>query len=204
MSLFLLIRHGNTDMVGRVLAGRMPGVHLNDEGRSQVRELVDCLATFPISCICSSPLERALETAGPIAESKDLTIEIRHGLNEVDVGEWTGLDFVRLEPVEMWRRFNLFRTGTRIPGGEHIFEVQARMVAEVESLRKQFPDGTIALVSHADPIKTIIAHYAGIKLDSWDRISVDTGSVSLLKVEERRSCLHCLNHRGKLLPENPA
>ncbi len=199
MASFILIRHGNTDMVGRVLSGRMPGVHLNAEGRMQALELAERLADIPISAICSSPIERAYETAQPIAEKKRLEIEIREGLSEVDCGELTGLNFDTLEPDERLRLFNSFRTGSRIPGGEHVMEVQKRMVGEIESLRRRDPRGLIALFSHADPIKTAIAYYAGMNLDSWDRIMISTGSVSLLVVEDHGSCIHCLNNTGKLL-----
>jgi probable phosphomutase (TIGR03848 family) len=198
MATFLLIRHGNTDMVGRVLAGRMPGVHLNEEGRTEAEELAQRLAPYNIDFLCSSPLERTRETARPIAELKGLEVEIREGLTEIDTGEWTGMQITDLQPRKMWKLFNSFRTGTRIPGGEHILEVQKRMVDEIENLRSRAPSGSFGIFSHGDPIKTVIAYYAGMQLDSFDRITISPASLSILVVEDHGSRIKCLNNTANL------
>lgn len=198
MAKFLLIRHGNTDMVDKVLAGRMPGVRLNEEGIAQAAAVAERLSSLPLSGIFSSPLERTIETARPIALKHSLEIEIRSGLNEVETGEWTGMRMADLDSRTRWQLFNSFRTGTRIPGGETILEVQKRMVEEIETLRGNFPEGVIAVVSHGDPIKTVIAYYAGIPLDFWGRITIGTGSVSVLQIEDWGASVLCLNHTGQI------
>ncbi|MEM5789500.1 MAG: histidine phosphatase family protein [Syntrophobacteraceae bacterium] len=198
MAKFLLIRHGNTDMVDKVLAGRMPGVRLNEEGIAQAAAVAERLSSLPLSGIFSSPLERTIETARPIALKHSLEIEIRSGLIEVETGEWTGMRMADLDSRTRWQLFNSFRTGTRIPGGETILEVQKRMVEEIETLRGNFPEGVIAVVSHGDPIKTVIAYYAGIPLDFWGRITIGTGSVSVLQIEDWGASVLCLNHTGQI------
>lgn len=198
MAIFLLIRHGNTDMVGRVLTGRTPGIHLNEEGRAQAESLALRLAGIPLTCICSSPLTRTRETAAPIAQRKGLTVEIHEGLTEIDTGEWTGTPISDMSGSPEWEHFNFFRTGTRIPGGETILEIQKRMVDEVENLRRRNPEGVFALVSHADPIKTVLAYYLGLPLDFWSRIAISPASVSVLSVNDYGPSVHCLNHTGEL------
>lgn len=90
MAIFLLIRHGENDWVGKKLAGRLPGVHLNKNGLTQAEELASSLRNLPIKAIYSSPLERAMETAQPLAEAKALEINICENLSEINFGNWQG------------------------------------------------------------------------------------------------------------------
>lgn len=192
MTLFLLIRHGDTDAIGHCITGRLPGVHLNASGRRQAEALARNLARLPIRQICSSPMERTRETAAPIAEALGLEITILEGINEVDAGKWSGIDFDELEKDPLWRRYNRFRTGTRIPGGELFIEVQSRMLREAERIAAASPDGVVALVSHADPIKCLLAPFMGIPPDYIMRFEISTASVSILSVSDSPRVL-CLN-----------
>lgn len=200
MAVFLLIRHGNTDLVGKTIPGRMAGVHINEEGREQVEGLARRLAGIPVNVICSSPLERTRETASIIARLHGKEVRICPGLNEVDAGDWTGCDINELDKLDEWKKYNIFRSGTRIPGpgGELMVEVQARVVAELEKLREEFPRGLIAAVSHGDPIKTAIAHYAGISLDLLLRIEVSPASLSMIEVHDYGARILCLNQTAEL------
>ncbi len=127
-------------------------------------------------------------------------MEIREGLHEVDFGDWAGMSFEELGEIPRWRQFNTFRSGTRIPGGELMVEVQARMVAEIEAMRREFPKSILALFSHGDPIKTAIAHYAGFPLDLMLRFEIGLASVSILDIRDSGPRLLCLNHTGDRLP----
>src|SRR3982751_391471 len=131
MTTFLLIRHALCDPVGRSIAGRAAGVSLNRRGLQQAEALAARLAELPIAAVYSSPLERALQTAGPIAKLKGLPLEQREGWNEIDFGEWTGKQLGELQAVPEWQNFNTYRSGTRIPGGETMQEVLARALDEV-------------------------------------------------------------------------
>jgi broad specificity phosphatase PhoE len=180
MTRFLLVRHGENDTIGRSLAGRQKGVSLNGPGKDQALSLVERLKGLEIHAIQSSPMERTLETAAPLAADRALPVLIREGLNEVDYGEWNGLSFDELKALQGWSEYNAFRSGIRIPGGELVCEVQARMVAELEQLSREYPDSTLALFSHGDPIRTVLAHAMGMPLDLITRLTIGTASVSIL------------------------
>lgn len=193
MSVFLLIRHGHNDSIGRYIVGRGPGVSLNRTGQDQADSLAGRLAGAGITHIYSSPLERARETAAPLARRLGLEVTIEEDLHEIEFGRWTGVPFAELEKERRWRFFNTFRSGTRTPGGELMVEVQARMVAAVERLREQHPKGVIALVSHGDPIKTVVAHYAGLPLDFILRLEISLSSVSAIRITDHGPKILCVN-----------
>lgn len=185
MATFLLIRHADNDFVGGgKIAGRMPDVHLNAKGREQAERLAERLARAGIGIIVSSPLERALETAAPLAKRLGLKVQISEALNEIDAGEWTGREFDHLRGNPHWRAYNSFRSGTRIPGGELAVEVQWRMVREIERLNQLHAESVIAVFSHGDPIKSALAYYAGIPIDLYRRIEISTASVTTIVLNE--------------------
>ena len=111
---------------------------------------------------------------------KGLRIEISEGLGEIRYGNWTGRSFRDLDQDPDWCRFNLFRSGIRIPGGDLIIDVQGRIVSELDRIHSEFPGITAALVSHADAIKACVAYYAGIPLDLMQRIEISPASVTTL------------------------
>ncbi len=182
MTTFLLIRHGDNDYLGHTLVGWTPGIHLNARGRAQAERLADRLSRAGAIAVYSSPLERARETAEPLARRLGIEVRISEALGEIRIGEWTGRTFEELQQDARWRHFNAFRSGARIPGGETMLEVQHRMAAAVEEMRREHPDGTLALVSHADPIRAILCLYLGVPLDLIYRLEVETASVSVIKL----------------------
>jgi broad specificity phosphatase PhoE len=184
MTTFYLIRHAMNDYVGRALAGWLPDVHLNPEGREQAARLAKTLAGAGFTHIYSSPLERALETAAPLAEVTGLTIHIREELGEIRTGNWTGKTFAQLDADPEWRSYNQYRGGMRVPGGELLLETQARMVSEIVRLRHAHPRGKIAIVSHADPIRAALVFFLGMPIDFYLRIEVQPASFSVLSLEE--------------------
>jgi broad specificity phosphatase PhoE len=196
---FLLVRHAATDAVGQLLAGRAPGCHLNAEGRSQAHQLVERLARAPIDAIYASPLERASETAAPLAERLGLEVRTCEALNELDCGDWTGLTFEQLEPLPAWNRFNRHRSRARIPGGELMLEVQLRIVKAMEQLSYSHPGQTAVLVTHGDVIKAAIMYFAAIPLDLHNRLQVDLASISVIDLHEDALHIVCVNTTGALL-----
>jgi broad specificity phosphatase PhoE len=179
-----LIRHANTDATGTAISGRMPGVLLNEHGRMQAAQLATSLASRRFDAIFCSPLERARQTADPLAKLSGLGIETVPALTDIDFGDWTGQLLSKLEPIEKWKQWNLFRSSLRIPGGETIFEVQTRMLGVVERLSRTFPDGRVAIVSHADPIRTVLAHFLWMPLDLLHRIEISPASVTTLSITD--------------------
>lgn len=176
----LLIRHAITDWVGRRYAGRTPGISLNGQGRGQARALAERLAGTPLAAIYSSPLERARETAAAIAAAHDLPVYVEERVGEVHCGDWTGQNIEELRQTDLWRQIHLHPSSTRFPGGESMFEVQARMVAALDELRTAYPGRIIAVVSHADPIKAAVAYYVGLHLDLCQRLAISTASITEL------------------------
>jgi broad specificity phosphatase PhoE len=197
MTTFLLIRHGQTDAVGKVMAGWAPGWHLNAAGELQAKQLAQRLSGLPIRAIYSSPLERALETAAPIAETHGLAPETVAGLGELHVGEWQGTSFEELEKQSRWRDFNSTRGSVRAPGGELMLETQVRMVQEMERMAQRHDGELVAVVSHGDPLRSVIAHALGISLDLMLRFEISPGSVSVLEWGGAPRVL-CLNSTGEL------
>jgi len=184
MATFYLIRHADNDLVGKAIAGWMPGVHLNAEGRAQAGRLARKLAGRGISRIYSSPLERAVETAEPLAQALALTIQIRDAFTDVPAGEWTGKTYQQLESDPRWRHFHEYRGVTRPPGGESMLETQVRFVAELLCLREQYANETMAVVSHADPIRAALLYFLGMPLDFCHRIEISPAAFSLLRLED--------------------
>ena len=184
MSLFYLIRHGVISTIGHSIAGRAPGVHLTEEGRRQAGRLADRLGRESIARIYSSPLQRARETAEPIARRLGLQTAIAEEIAELDFGQWTGRTMDELEHSPQWKLYNTFRSGTQMPGGEWMIQVQSRAVLFLQQLRDQFPDEQIAVVSHGDVIRAVLLYYLGVPLDFILRLEISPGSVSVLRLEQ--------------------
>ncbi len=179
-----LIRHATNPLVGKTIPGWMPGVHLNAAGRAEAERLAGSLRGQGIARVFSSPLERALETAEPVAKMAGVSVEIRERLGEMRPGEFTGRTLADLDQDPRWRKFNEFRGMTRAPGGELMLETQARMVAELLCLREQYPNESVAAISHADPIRAALAYFLGMPLDLYYRLEISPASASVLKLEE--------------------
>lgn len=187
MTRFLLIRHGSTEAVGRRLTGRAAGVHLDARGRRQADALARWLcgprsAGGGIVAVYCSPLERAVETAEPIAKLRGLAASPREEFHELDFGRWTGRTIAGLEDDADFRAFNARRGSAGIPGGETMREAQARMLRGLQRLRERHPHGEVAVVGHCDPLRSVVAHYAGIPLDLMLRLEIAPASVSTIEV----------------------
>lgn len=195
MTTILFIRHGQNDFVGSgKLAGWLPDVHLNDVGRTQAQALADGLAELKLDAVYASPLERTMETAEPIARTQGLQVQPRNGLGEIRYGRWQGRSLKSLRKLKAWGRIQLQPSLARFPDGESFAEAQARIVAEVEDLRrKNRGKKIIACVSHADMIKLAVAHYLGLPLDLFQRLIVEPASVSALSVGKNHIHLIRLN-----------
>ncbi len=209
MPTFLLIRHGENDYVktGR-LAGRTPGVHLNARGQQQAAELGEALKDAPLAAIYSSPLERAVETAQPIARARGLEIQLLPSLMDTDIGDWQGAELKKLYKLPEWKTVQQAPSRFRFPGGESFAEQQVRLVNEIERLNKRHAaHEAVALVFHADPIKMVLAYYLGMPLDHFQRLACSTGSVTVLHLSEQGANLikHNLTPPFKLeIPQPPA
>lgn len=196
MTRFLLIRHATTDAVGKRLSGRSPGMSLNEEGRKQAQQLAQRLAAVPVAAVYSSALERAVQTADPVAKQHNVKTIVHPDFLEIDFGEWTGCGFEELAIQQQFQRFNSFRSCTRIPGGELMMEAQLRIINGLEKLFLQHRSEAIAVVTHSDLIKSAIAYYAGIHLDMFQRIEISPASVSIIEIGEETARILLVNDTG--------
>jgi broad specificity phosphatase PhoE len=199
MTNFLLIRHAHCDPVGQSIAGRAVGVYLNATGRKEATALGERLKPLMITAVYSSPLERALETAAAVAEPQGLDVAVAPGLIEIDFGEWTGQSLAELDQLPEWKLFNTFRSGTRIPGGETAIEVLTRALAELDRLRRDHPgpEELVAIVSHGDVLKAVIAHFLGMPTDLYPRLELSPASASVLALNAWGPRLLLLNSTGE-------
>jgi probable phosphomutase (TIGR03848 family) len=199
MPLVLLIRHGENEFTrtGK-LAGWTAGVSLNEAGRKQAEGLVERLKGVPIKFIYSSPLERAQETAAPLAAALKLPVTIAPGLGEVKYGQWTGKSLKVLGRTKLWKVVQQLPSAMQFPEGESMRGAQLRMVDAIDEIvrRHPSPKAVLALFTHSDPIKLAVAHYLGMPLDLFQRIMIATASVTVLRLGHGQPSLVKLNDTG--------
>jgi probable phosphomutase (TIGR03848 family) len=197
MPLLLLIRHGENEFVktGK-MAGRTPGVHLNERGRQQAADLAAALADIKLKAIYASPLERAVETAEPIAEGRKLEIQLRPDLMDTNIGKWQGRTLKQLRRLKKWKIVQQAPSRFTFPEGESFLQNQMRIVTTLDEIAASYrPKDIVAVVFHADPIKLAVAYYLGMSLDHFQRLACDTGSVTVLYLSETGAHLIKLNQR---------
>lgn len=182
-----LLRHGENDVMARRLAGRLPGTHLNRRGQEQAQRVADKLSGQPIRAVFSSPMERALETAAPLAAALGLPVRVLDGLNEVDYGEWQGRTYRQLARVRLWQLVIQSPSQVRFPGGETLVEVQARAIAAVQWAAAQVgADEIVACFTHGDVVRLTTAWALKMALDTYRILQADTASLTVLAFGEQQ------------------
>jgi broad specificity phosphatase PhoE len=190
---FHLVRHAAHERVGSTLCGRMPGVRLGAVGREQAARLARRFANENIAAVQSSPLERAQETAQPIAEALGHEVERAEASLEIDFGSWSGRSFEELANDPGWGAWNAARAVNRPPGGESMLEAQARFVSHLERMRAKHSGGAVVLVSHSDVIKAGLLYHLGLPIDGYQRIEIEPASISTLAIGDWGSKVIRLN-----------
>jgi probable phosphoglycerate mutase len=186
-----LIRHGHHPLLGRVLCGRMPGVQLDELGCRQMAVTAAVIGRTAPVAVQSSPQRRALQSAGIIAARCGLAVEIVSVFDEIDMGQWTGASFADLASDKAWQSWNEKRGSMRPPGGESMRTLQNRVVRHVEQFRGQ--EGSVVIVSHAEPIRAALMHYLRVPLDRFHSIAIDPASVSTIALDGSRARVSCVN-----------
>ena len=174
--ILFLVRHATHALVDKVLAGRMPGVGLDQMGRDQAELLAVRLSRETIDEVVTSPLERARQTAEPIAMRLNCPVSIADELNEIDCGAWTGQSFESLSNDPRWALWNEARASAGTPDGETMRAVQVRAMALVRRLASRA--GAVVLVTHSDVVKAIVADILGLSLDRYDAFTIDPASIT--------------------------
>ncbi|MGN6781625.1 MAG: MSMEG_4193 family putative phosphomutase [Marmoricola sp.] len=211
MAVLILARHGRTGAnAAGVLAGRSPGVHLDDTGRDQVREAAARLAEVPLVRAVTSPLERCRETSRILLQGHEVRARTDRRLSECDYGEWTGEKIATLARKPLWRTVQAQPSAAVFPGGESLQQMSGRAVAcvrehDAEVEGEHGPDAVWVATSHGDVIKAILADALGLHLDAFQRIVVDTASLSVVRYTPTRSFVVTMNSRaGSLSHLRPA
>ena len=190
----LFIRHGENEWTKtNKLAGRTPEVHLNEQGQKQAKALGKRLAGVKLNAIYASPLERTMETAQAIAQHHKMEAQPQPGLLEVDYGKWTGKEIAKLAKKKSWHTIQFYPSGAGFPGGETMYQMQTRFVQQVNILVARHPGETIAIVGHADLIKSAVAHYLGVHFDLFQRIVVSTASITTVAFTPAGPRVVCVN-----------
>ena len=204
MSVLILIRHGETDYVGNRLAGHIPGIHLNLHGQQQAEALAHRLASFPLTAIYSSPLERTVETAKPLARVHKLPVQILPPLTEINVGDWQGKSIPVLRRLSLWRSLHEEPARFSFPNGESFADKQWVMCsALVKLIETSGSRAVIACVSHGDPIKLALAYFLGLELNNFQRIAIDPASASFVYFSGSRIRLGPINLVDEIARDRP-
>lgn len=199
-TLVLLVRHGTTPTTGKILPGRARGLHLAESGKEQARRVAERVAQLgTVAAIYSSPLERARETASPIARALGKPVRIERGLLECDFGDWTGQSLRRLMKKPEWATVQRAPSMFRFPHGESFVEMQTRMVDAIDRIRRRHAGKTVVCVSHADPIKALVAHATGTPLDLFQRLVISTCSVTAILYTDSSPIVLTVNSTGASL-----
>ena len=193
------VRHGQTPTTGKVLPGRAKGLRLADEGREQAQAAANRLAAYgKVAAVYASPLERTRETAAPIGRALGLPVTIERGLLECDFGAWTGRELKELYKLPEWQQVQRTPSQFRFPGGESFLEMQARTSDAVRRIVAAHPGEVVVCVSHADPIKVVVADAMGSHLDHFQRFGVSPCSITVIAYSVAGPNVLCVNSTDTL------
>lgn len=202
MGTVILLRHARSAAnAAGILAGRTPGVALDESGQAQAEALVRRLAQLPLAALVSSPLLRCRQTVSQLAQARDLEVSVDDRFMEVDYGEWTGRELRNLGKEPLWKVVQVHPSAAVFPGGEGLAALQARAVAAVREwdtkLAAEHGPQVIWLVcTHGDIIKAVLADALGMHLDSFQRIVVNPCSLSAISYTETRPFVQRVNDAG--------
>ena len=213
MTTLILLRHGRSAAnAAGVLAGRTPGVELDEVGLAQALKMVDRLAGVPVAEIVCSPMVRCEQTVAPLAKDRGLTPVSEPELAEVDYGSWTGAELKTLFKEPLWKVVQAHPSAAVFPGGEGLAGMQARAVAAVRRhgariAAEHGPTAVWLACTHGDVIKAVLADALATHLDNFQRIVVDPSSISVVHYTDTRPFVARVNDLGGdvagLIPPKP-
>ncbi|MEJ7766109.1 MAG: MSMEG_4193 family putative phosphomutase [Acidimicrobiales bacterium] len=193
------VRHGRTPTTGKVLPGRARGLHLAEEGKVQAQAAAHRVAAYAkVAAVYASPLERTRETAAPIAKALGLRVVADRGLVECDFGAWTGRELKELYKLPEWQQVQRTPSQFRFPEGESFLEMQARLSEAVRRIVAAHPGEIVVCVSHADPIKVLVADAMGSHLDHFQRFDVSPCSITVIAYSATGPSVLCVNSTSTL------
>jgi len=198
-TIIAFVRHGQTPTTGKVLPGRAKGLHLADQGIAQAQAAAARLAAYrKVAAVYASPLERTRETAAPIGKALGLPVTVERGLLECDFGAWTGRELKELAKLPEWQQVQRTPSQFRFPDGESFLEMQARTSDAIRRIVAVHPGETVVCVSHADPIKVVVADAMGSHLDHFQRFGVSPCSITVIAYSAGGPNVLCVNSTDTL------
>ncbi|MCB9390347.1 MAG: MSMEG_4193 family putative phosphomutase [Acidimicrobiia bacterium] len=190
-----LVRHGVTAETGAVLSGRKPGIALSEAGIAQAEATAALLSNVKFAACYASPIQRTTETAQIVAAPHGLAVVPDDAFIEAEYGEWTDVPLADLRKHPLWPVIQHTPSRAVFPGGEAMRAIQHRAVDGIERLGAAHDGEAILIVSHADVIKAILAHYLGTHLDLFQRIHVSPASISIVQLSSHGPMVACVNQR---------
>jgi|WetSurMetagenome_2_1015567.scaffolds.fasta_scaffold593724_1 broad specificity phosphatase PhoE len=193
MAIIYLLRHGRTDFLGKILCGNTPGIHLNEEGREQAQKAADYLGNFPIKAVYSSPMERACETAAPLAKKLNLEVIPLEFLREINFGDFQGKG-EELLSNPIWQKFSKQPGDVRFPNGESVVETQQRVGVGLDHICRNFaPEDQLVFTAHCEVLRLAVAYALNLPLDDFLKLTIDPASISKLEWSDQKKKLLLLN-----------
>jgi broad specificity phosphatase PhoE len=193
--LIYLVRHGETEYNQRGLGLGRADVSLTPHGERQVKALGVRLSTARIDCIYTSPLARCVSTATQVAGGRDIAIQRRDELLELDVGETEGLAFPEMrekypEFLKAWAG----PTGVdiRMPAGESLRDLERRLIPFAGQLLES-PAEAVAVVSHNFVTRILLTHLLGLDISAFRSLNVDLASLTTITIRNKRAAIRALN-----------
>lgn len=206
MGTVVLVRHGRTTANATgVLAGRTPGVVLDEVGRAQAAATGARLAVVPFARVVTSPLERCRETTEAVVAQQPadagFEVVVDDAITECDYGDWQGRPLSELAAEDLWQVVQRQPSAVTFPGGETMSGMQHRAVSAVRAhdaaVEREHGAGAVWLaVSHGDVVKSVLADALGVHLDQFQRISVGPASVSIVRYGTHRTDVLATNTDG--------
>jgi len=192
----VLVRHATCPQVDSVLLGRGVDAPLDERGEGQARFVAKRLLAVPRLVVESSPRRRTRHTAGIIAAQRDTVVRIVPQMDEVDYGSWSGRTFEALAADPQWRRWNRYRGVSRTPAGESIRDVQERVLAHFRKLEQMREGETIAIVTHAEVIRSVVLLALQAPIDDYHQFEIGPASLTRLTVEGSQLRLDSVNEQA--------
>ncbi len=195
MANIYLVRHGQTDLLGKVLCGNLPGVHLNKIGKNQAQKTAEYLHSLPISAIYSSPLERATETATFFSHICNVDIKTEEFLREVNFGEFQGKDADFLHSQPIWQSFLNTPEEVVFPEGESVRNAQIRISKGLDEISRHHKEENVVCFAHCEILLLAVCACLNLPVNYMHRLTIHPASVTLVEWTEDEKKLLLMNYQ---------
>ncbi len=196
MGQIIFLRHGQAkNNTERILAGRTEGVPLTDTGIKQVEQTAELLKQMNISAIYSSPIERAKHSAEIAGKHNSLDVTIDDRLNEIDMGKFTGMPYDEIfkSHGNVFMKFYNGELEIAHNGVETFPDVKKRILGMVEYVIEKHPDENVLLVTHMDPIKSMLSTIVDLSPTNLFELIIANASLNIFREKDRKFSLSGLN-----------